>query len=50
MGAYVRFMQSAGARVVPIYYDESENETLDKMAKISGVLMPGGDGDYLAKG
>ena len=50
MGAYVRFMQSAGARVVPIFYDESDEETLDKMAKISGVLMPGGGGDYVAKG
>ena len=50
MGAYVRFMQSAGARVVPIKYDESDEETLEKMGKISGVLMPGGGGDYLAKG
>ena len=50
MGAYVRFMQSAGARVVPIYYDESDEDTLEKMGKISGVLMPGGGGDYVAKG
>jgi gamma-glutamyl hydrolase len=50
MGAYVRFMQSAGARVIPIRYDESEEETLEKMSKINGILMPGGGGDYMDKG
>jgi gamma-glutamyl hydrolase len=50
MAAYVRFVESAGARVVHIIYDEPENVTLDKLSKLDGVLMPGGGGDYMKIG
>jgi gamma-glutamyl hydrolase len=45
MSAYVKYMESSGARVVPIIWGEPENVTLDKLSKLDGVLFPGGDGD-----
>lgn len=39
-----------GARVVPIIREESDEVTLQKLHKLNGVLMPGGDADYLEKG
>ena len=45
MTSYVKYMEAAGARVVPIIYGESEEETLEKLSKLDGVLFPGGDGD-----
>lgn len=50
MSAYVKFMESAGARVVPIIYGEPENVILDKLSKLNGVLSPGGGGDYISNG
>ena len=50
MSAYVRFVQSAGARVVPFLWDEPEEVTLDKLSKVNGVLFPGGSGDYMRIG
>ena len=35
-----------GSRVVPIIYEESEEVTLEKMSKLDGVLLPGGDDAY----
>lgn len=45
MSAYVKYMESSGARVVPIIWGEPENVTLDKISQLDGVLFPGGDGD-----
>lgn len=50
MQAYVNFMESAGARVVPILSTDSESVVADKLSKVNGVLFPGGDGDYLEVG
>jgi gamma-glutamyl hydrolase len=50
MVGYVNFMESAGARVVPLILGESEEVTLDKLSKMNGVLMPGGGGDYYEHG
>jgi len=50
MHSYVDFIQSAGARVVPLIMSEPEEVTLDKLSKVNGVLFPGGDGDYLEYG
>uniref|UniRef100_A0A7S3CJB2 folate gamma-glutamyl hydrolase n=1 Tax=Strombidium rassoulzadegani TaxID=1082188 RepID=A0A7S3CJB2_9SPIT len=47
MGAYVNFVESAGAQVIPLVFDEPEQVTLDKLSKINGVLLPGGGGDYM---
>jgi len=50
MAAYVRFVQGAGARVVPIVYDEPEEVTMKKLKSLDGVLFPGGGGDYFKVG
>lgn len=50
MAAYVKFMEAAGARVVPLILGESETVTLEKISKLDGVLFPGGDGDYIEMG
>jgi len=50
MAAYVRYIQGAGARVVPIVYDEPEEVTIEKLGKVNGVLFPGGGGDYVNVG
>ena len=47
MAAYVRYIESFGARVVPILTNESNDETLIKLKGLNGVLFPGGGGDYL---
>lgn len=46
MAAYVKFMEAAGARVVPLIWNEPEDVTMEKLSKLNGVLFPGGDGDY----
>jgi len=45
MSSYVKYIEASGARVVPIIYGEPEDVTLDKLSKLDGVLLPGGDGD-----
>ena len=50
MAAYVKFMEAAGARVVPLILGETEEVTLEKISKLDGVLFPGGDGDYIEMG
>jgi gamma-glutamyl hydrolase len=50
MEAYVRYLESSGAKVVPILYNETDDETLEKLERLDGVLFPGGGGDYVAKG
>ena len=40
--AYVKFIESFGARVVPIVPTETEEETIQKMQSLNGVLIPGG--------
>ena len=44
MDSYIHFIESAGARVVPLVLGEPESITLDKLSKLNGVLFPGGDG------
>ena len=46
MTAYVKFMEAAGARVVPLIMGEPEEVTMEKLSKLDGVLFPGGGGDY----
>lgn len=50
MAAYVKFMEAAGARVVPLVMGEDLDLTMEKMSMLDGVLFPGGGGDYLAYG
>jgi len=50
MKSYVDWVEAAGARVVPLIVGESEEDTLEKLKKLNGVIFPGGDGDYLEYG
>ena len=50
MAAYVKFVEEAGARVVPLIWGEPVEVTMDKISKLKGVFFPGGDGDYLEMG
>lgn len=40
--SYVKFVEGAGGRVVPIWIDREREYYEDIMSKINGVLMPGG--------
>ncbi|KAL9646878.1 hypothetical protein ABK040_013738 [Willaertia magna] len=40
--SYVKFLESAGARVVPIEYDLPESELRKIFESVNGVLFPGG--------
>ena len=42
MDAYVKFIESSGARVVPIIYDKPIEENLKLLEKLNGVLYCGG--------
>lgn len=46
MAAYVKFFESAGARVVPLIKGETQQQTFDKLSKLNGVVFPGGAGNY----
>lgn len=41
VASYVKFIEMAGAQVVPIYSFSETNEVLSLMAKINGVVFPG---------
>uniref|UniRef100_A0A0E0DTY0 folate gamma-glutamyl hydrolase n=1 Tax=Oryza meridionalis TaxID=40149 RepID=A0A0E0DTY0_9ORYZ len=40
--SYVKFVESAGARVVPLIYNEPEERLLEKLSLVNGVLFTGG--------
>jgi gamma-glutamyl hydrolase len=50
MSTYVDFIMSSGARVIPLIVTESREVTLEKLKKLNGVFLPGGDGDYVEYG
>lgn len=50
MNSYVHYIESAGARVVPLILGEDEEKTIEKLKKLNGVLFPGGDGSYYDHG
>ena len=50
MAAYVKFMEAAGARVVPLIVNEPDEVTMDKLSKLDGVLFPGGANSYVTWG
>jgi gamma-glutamyl hydrolase len=43
--SYVKFIESAGARVVPVHYDSTDEELAALFGQINGVLLPGGGAD-----
>ena len=46
MAAYVKFVEAAGARVVPLIVNESDEVLYDKLSKLNCVIFPGGANDY----
>ncbi|XP_072953817.1 gamma-glutamyl hydrolase 2-like isoform X2 [Typha angustifolia] len=40
--SYVKFVESAGARVIPLIFNEPEEVLLDKLNLVNGVLFTGG--------
>ena len=48
--SYVKYLESSGARVVPIWNDLTETETEEIFNSINGVLFPGGDVDWVSSG
>ena len=47
---YVDWLESLGARVVPLICSDSPETIEEKLSWINGVLLPGGVGDYIAMG
>lgn len=43
---YVRFLESSGARIIPILATECDEEVIRKIDMVNGVIFPGGKGDY----
>lgn len=39
----VKYLQTAGAQVVPIFYKSSQEELVDILSQLNGVLFPGGN-------
>lgn len=43
--SYVKFAESAGARVVPLHFDSSNEELTNLFYSINGIIFPGGGAD-----
>ncbi|KZC07017.1 Gamma-glutamyl hydrolase, partial [Dufourea novaeangliae] len=44
--SYVKFLEGAGARVVPIWIGQKRSYYEDIMSKVNGVLWPGGNANF----
>ncbi|CAI2372122.1 unnamed protein product [Moneuplotes crassus] len=42
MAAYVKFVENAGARAVPIVWRDPDEDILSLVSKINGIIFPGG--------
>lgn len=45
--SYVKYFESAGARVVPVFHNSSQSELDDIFNSINGLLFPGGGADLV---
>jgi gamma-glutamyl hydrolase len=43
--SYIKFVESSGARAVPIMFDISDEELVSLYGKLNGLLVPGGGSD-----
>ena len=50
MSSYVKYFEAQGARVVPLLITQSDEEIYEQLEKLNGVVMPGGNGNYLDLG
>ena len=50
MTSYVKYYEAQGARVVPLMLNETDDQIYDKLDKLNGVILPGGNADYLEHG
>lgn len=41
--AYVKYLESAGGKIIPILYDYDDLTLFSLLSKINGILIPGGD-------
>lgn len=41
--SYRKFLEMAGAQVIPIFYRQSYDEIESLLSKINGILFPGGE-------
>jgi len=48
--SYVKYLEAAGARVVPVRIDQPDEYYDDLFKKLNGVLLPGGGQDLIASG
>lgn len=48
--SYVKWVESGGARVVPIWIGKDQNYYQAILSKVNGVLLPGGNSDKKFKG
>src|SRR3989454_7027209 len=48
--SYVKYLESGGARVVPIHIDKPLSYYIDIFNKTNGILFPGGGSDLLKSG
>lgn len=44
--SYIKFVEMAGAQVVPIFAYSNQSEIAALLPKLNGVLFPGGDLDF----
>jgi len=47
--SYVKFVESGGARVVPIFYNSTKDQLDQLFDSINGILLPGGGADFKGK-
>lgn len=47
--SYVKFIESAGARVVPIFFDAPVEENAALISKLNGALFTGGGAEFFTK-
>ncbi|XP_076146595.1 gamma-glutamyl hydrolase-like [Alosa pseudoharengus] len=48
--SYVKFLESAGARVVPVMINQTEEEYIQLFKSINGILFPGGGVNLVSSG
>ncbi|KAG0431365.1 hypothetical protein HPB47_021855, partial [Ixodes persulcatus] len=48
--SYVKFVELAGARAVPVFTNEPEDYYVNLFHAVNGILFPGGEADLVSSG